>query len=302
MQILITGGTGLIGRALCRALLAAGHDLTVLSRKPNNVPKLCGDNVKAISSLEQWSSDRVFDAVINLAGEPIIGALWTASQKNRIWTSRIDLTEALVQHIANARQKPKVLLSGSAVGFYGDSNDASFDEIYPAANDFAAQLCKAWENAAEEAKNYDVRVCLLRTGIVLNQSGGMLAKMLWSFKLGLGARLGNGKQWLSWIHLQDYIAIVLQLLEDSNAQGAYNLTAPTPVSNAEFTKTLARVLKRPCFLIAPTFLLKFILGEMAVLLIGGQRVLPEKVLDLPYNFRYPLLKEALEEILPSDTK
>lgn len=297
MQILITGGTGLIGRALCRALLAAGHELTVLSRRPDNVARLCGENVNAISSLEQWSSDRVFDAVINLAGEPIIGALWTAPQKNRIWTSRVDFTETLVQCIAKARQKPKVLLSGSAVGFYGDSNDASFDETSPAANDFPAQLCKAWENAAEEATNHEVRVCLLRTGIVLDHAGGMLAKMLWSFKRGLGARLGDGKQWLSWIHLQDYVAIVLQLLEDSKAQGPYNLTAPAPVSNAEFTKTLASVLKRPCFLIAPAFLLKFILGEMAVLLIGGQRVLPKRVLDLPYSFRYSQLKDALIDIL-----
>jgi uncharacterized protein (TIGR01777 family) len=300
MQILITGGTGLIGRALCQALLANQHKLTVLSRKPDKVARLCGDQVKAISSLEQWDADTEFDAVINLAGEPIIGGLWTSPQKNRLWTSRVDLTENLVERITKTRCKPKVLLSGSAIGYYGNSPNEIFEETHAGADDFAASLCKAWEKAAEVAINQQVRVCLLRTGIVMDSSDGMLAKMLLSFRLGLGARLGDGKQWLSWIHLDDYVAIVLKLLEDTNAEGAYNLTAPNPVTNAEFTKTLATVLKRPRFLVAPSFILKLVLGEMAQLLIGGQRVLPKRVQLLPYNFRYPELNEALREILGRD--
>jgi uncharacterized protein (TIGR01777 family) len=293
MNILITGGTGLIGRKLCAALLTKGHQLTVLSRSPDSVKAKCGAAVQTMSTLNEWHADTFFDAVINLAGEPIVDSRWTEQQKQRIWQSRVNLTEALIQHIANATHKPSVLLSGSAIGYYGNGGDNSLNESQVSGNDFGAQLCSAWEAAAQTASNFGVRVCLLRTGLVLDSAGGLLGRMLPAFKLGLAARLGNGQQWMSWIHIDDYVAIVLCLLENAQAAGAFNMTAPEPASNQQFTETLARVLHRPALFVAPAFLLKLMLGERAELLLGGQRALPAKVQALGYTFQYPTLENAL---------
>ena len=214
MRILITGGTGLIGRHLCKALLAEGHQLTVLSRHPETVAVKCGAAVQAMASLDEWHPEQTFDAVINLAGEPIADAHWSAKRKQVLRDSRIALTEKLVQRIAAAKQKPSVLLSGSAVGYYGNGGNKELYENASTGNDFAANLCRDWEGAALAAKAFGVRVCLLRTGLVLSESGGLLGKMLLPFKLGMGARLGNGKQWMSWVHIDDYVAMVLHLLQD----------------------------------------------------------------------------------------
>jgi uncharacterized protein len=297
MNILITGGTGLIGRKLCAALLAKGHEITVLSRSPDSVKAKCGEAVQAMATLDEWTPETIFDAVINLAGEPIVDARWTDQQKQRLWQSRVSLTETLVQRIANAKHKPAVLLSGSAVGFYGDGGDNILDESLPAGTDFGAHLCSAWENAAQSASDFGIRVCLLRTGLVLASSGGLLGRMLPAFKLGLAARLGNGQQWMSWIHIDDYVAIVLLLLENAQAVGAYNMTAPEPVTNQQFTNTLAHVLHRPALFVAPAFLLKLMLGERAELLLGGQRALPTNVQALGYRFQYATLEQALTAAL-----
>ena len=300
MKILITGGTGLIGRALCRPLLDAGHQLTVLSRKPGSVKRKCGDAVEAISSLSQWDDKRVFDAVINLAGEPIVDARWTESCKKKLWDSRVTLTEELVKRIRLATHKPAVLLSGSAIGYYGDRGDEILDESSDAANDFAAELCQAWEAAAQEASGLGVRVCLLRTGLVLSAQGGVLGRMLLPFKLGLGARLGDGTQWMSWIHLDDYVAIVIGLLANAEIDGPVNMTAPEPVTNGNFTSTLARALHRPAVFGAPRCVLKFILGERADMLLGGQRVLPAKILAHGFRFAFPDIARALQAELASN--
>lgn len=297
MNILILGGTGLIGRALCKALNHAGHELTVLSRKPETVPKKCGPAVKAIQSLTHWTPDLAFDAVINLAGEPIIDRPWTAARKQHLWDSRVTLTRQLVDCIAQATQKPKVLLSGSAIGYYGDTGEAMVDESTGSAADFGAELCSAWEQAALSASESGVRVCLLRTGLVLATDGGLLGRMRLPFKFGLGARLGNGQQWMSWIHMDDYIGLLLHLLAESEASGAFNMTAPQPVTNRQFTQTLAHVLHRPAFFVAPAWLLKVMLGQRAYLLLGGQRVLPTRAEALGYRFRYPELETALRALI-----
>lgn len=297
MNILITGGTGLIGRKLCAALLAKGHEITVLSRSPDSVKAKCGEAVQAMATLDEWTPETAFDAVINLAGEPIVDARWTDQQKQRLWQSRVSLTETLVQHIANANHKPAVLLSGSAVGFYGDGGDNILDESRPPATDFGAQLCSAWEKAAQSASDFGVRVCLLRTGLVLASSGGLLGRMLPAFKFGLAARLGSGQQWMSWIHIDDYVGIVLLLLENIQAVGSYNMTAPEPVSNEHFTNALAHVLHRPALFVAPACVLKLMLGERAELLLGGQRALPGKVQALGYHFQYATLEEALKAVI-----
>ena len=295
MRILITGGTGLIGRHLCKALLAEGHQLTVLSRHPETVAVKCGASVQAMATLDEWLPERAFDAVINLAGEPIVDAWWSEQRKQVLRDSRVALTEKLVQRISAAKLKPVVLLSGSAVGYYGNRGDTGLDESAEPGNDFPADLCRAWEAAAFAAEKQGVRVCFLRTGLVLSNDGGLLGKMLLPFKLGLGARLGNGKQWMSWVHIEDYVAMVLRLLHDEQLYGPFNMTAPQPVTNAEFTQTLASVLHRPAFFVAPGILLRLVMGERATLMLEGQRVLPEKIAGAGYQFKFSSLTSALAD-------
>ena len=297
MHILITGGTGLIGRQLCKALLAEGHELTVFSRNPASVPIKCGTKVHAMATFDEWLPGQTFDAVINLAGEPIVDARWTARRKQVLWESRVTLTKELVRHIATAGRKPTVLLSGSAVGYYGNRGDDALNEAKDAGEDFAAQLCKAWEDAAHAAEQVGVRVCLLRTGLVLSNNGGLLGRMLLPFKLGLGARLGNGKQWMSWVHIDDYVKMLLRLLHDAQASGPYNMTAPQPVTNTEFTAALAKVLHRPALFVAPATLLKLAMGERACLLLEGQKVLPGKMVAAGYRFQFNHLADALSNLL-----
>lgn len=301
MRILITGGTGLIGRHLCKALLAEGHELTVFSRKPETVPFKCGEGVHAMAALDEWQPELTFDAVINLAGEPIVDAPWTPQRKQMLWQSRVTLTGELVRHIIAAEQKPAVLLSGSAVGYYGDRGAATLDENMPPGMNFPAQLCKAWEEAARGAEHAGVRVCLLRTGLILSKDGGLLGNMLLPFRLGLGARLGDGEQWMSWVHIDDYVAMVLKLLHDPQASGPYNMTAPNPVTNAEFTSTLAVTLGRPAPFAAPAALLRLGMGERATLLLEGQRVLPKRMQAAQYRFAHPDLANALRNLL-SDSR
>lgn len=306
MQILITGGTGLIGKQLCKALLAEGHELTVFSRNPASVPVKCGAGVHAMAALGEWHPGQTFDAVINLAGEPIVDARWTARRKQVLWASRVTLTGELVKHIATAGRKPAVLLSGSAVGYYGNRGDTAMYEAADAGEDFAARLCKAWEDAARGAEQVGVRVCRLRTGLILSNKGGLLGRMLPAFKLGLGARLGNGKQWMSWVHIDDYVAMVLKLLHDSfasgdhanlaRASGPYNMTAPQPVTNAEFTTAFAKALHRPALFAAPAPLLRLAMGERACLLLEGQKVLPGKMTAAGYRFKFSNLDEALSDL------
>jgi len=297
VQILITGGTGLIGRQLCKVLLARGHELTVLSRAPDSVPAKCGAGVHAMSSLEEWRPDQTFEAVINLAGEPIVDRRWTARRKQVLWDSRVSLTEHLVRRIAEARHKPIVLLSGSAVGYYGNRGEAVLDESAAAGNDYSAQLCKAWEGAACGAEIFGARVCLLRTGLVLARHGGLLGRMLLPFKLGMGARLGDGNQWMSWVHIDDCVAMLLRLLNDAHASGPYNMTSPQPVTNAQFTAALAQAVQRPAPFKVPAIVLRASMGERASLLLEGQKVFPRKMVEAGFRFTHANLPDALNGLL-----
>ena len=297
MRILITGGTGLIGRRLCTALLAQGHQLTVLSRRSQQVAALCGDGVTAIASLDEYHRDVSFDAVINLAGEPIVDARWSDRRKQILRQSRIDLTESLIQKMREASTLPQVFLSGSAIGYYGDGGDVVLSEQAQAGGDFAAQLCVDWEAAAMAAAALGIRTCILRTGLVLDVAGGMLKKMHLPFNLCLGARIGNGYQWMSWVHCDDYVAMLLFLLQHKSAAGCFNMVAPEPVTNRKFTRLLAVALNRPVFFVTPAFLLKIALGDMSQLLTGGQRVIPAKISALGYQFQHPSLLPALTDLL-----
>ncbi len=297
MNILITGGTGFIGTALCAVLLNSGHHLTVFSRRPEQVPELCGQPVLAVRRLHDLTTEDQFDAIVNLAGEGIADARWTAARKKKLLDSRIATTEQLVAYIQRARNKPKVLISGSAVGFYGNQDDTLLDENSPPHDDFAHRLCAQWEQAAKLAEASGVRVCIIRTGLVIGANGGFLKRMLPAFRIGLGGVLGSGRQWMSWIHRQDLLAIITLLLNDENLQGVFNGTAPTPVTNSEFTRCLARLLHRPALLPVPAPVLKIMLGEMSELLLGGQRAVPRRLLEMSFPFRFATLESALRDVL-----
>ncbi|GLX15208.1 NAD-dependent dehydratase [Pseudomonas straminea] len=296
MHILITGGTGLIGQALCHQWAAQGHQLTVLSRRPEQVPVLCGTSVRGVARLEDIS-DEPLDAVVNLAGAPIADRPWSKARKQLLWESRIGLTERLVSWLQRREQKPAVLLSGSAVGWYGDAGEHIIDEQAKPGADFAAQLCIAWEETAQQAEALGIRVVLLRTGLVLAKEGGMLKRMATPFRFGLGGRIGSGRQWMPWIHIADQIALIDFLLQHEQARGPYNACAPHPVRNAEFVKELGHAVHRPTLMLLPGFALRAALGEMSLLLLGGQHALPARAQEAGFEFRFTRLDVALVDLL-----
>ncbi|TGN41784.1 TIGR01777 family oxidoreductase [Marinobacter confluentis] len=294
-RILITGGTGFIGQALCPALLQKGYSLTVLSRQPDRVVQaLCG-RVEAVGDLKSLNAHPGFNAVINLAGEGIADKRWTESRKQALRDSRIALTNALAEVISSWEQPPEVLVSGSAVGFYGDQGKKPVNEASAPVDEFTHRMCRDWEKAALAVSSDRTRVCLARTGIVVGPDGGFLQRMLLPFKLGLGGRISDGHQFMPWVHRDDVVAALIWMLETPEAQGPYNLVSPNPVSNREFTSTLAGVLHRPAIFPVPAPVLKLGLGEMARLLLTGQKAHPEKLLHEGFEFRYEELKTALED-------
>lgn len=295
--VLITGGTGFLGGALTRRLLASGHKVTVFGRSAGKVAEIFGDKVEAATQIADLPDASQFKAVVNLAGAGIFDRLWTASRKQVLRDSRIELTNRLTSWIAESKQAPGVLVNGSAIGIYGDCGDQILDEDSTGNPDFAQQLCADWEAAALRAEAAGCRVCLIRTGLVLGNNGGILQRMLLPFRLGLGGRMGNGRQWMSWIHLDDWLSIVEAMINDPAMRGAYNATSPNPVSNQAFSETLAAVLQRPCLLPLPAGALKLLLGEMASLVLGSQRVLPKRLLTSGFAFSQTQLEPALRQIL-----
>lgn len=294
---LITGGTGLIGAALCRKLLSESHTVTVLSRQPENVPSICGSKATGVKSLDEIASDTKIDAVINLAGAPIVEKHWTKARKLVIEQSRIDLTAELIDWLSAREDKPDCLISGSAVGWYGDGGSSVITEQSSYHDEYTYQLCEAWEQTALRAKPLGMRVCIVRTGLVLAAEGGFLSKMLVSFKMGLGAQLGNGEQFMPWIHINDIVNLFEFLVEKQHAEGVFNGCAPTPVNNKTFTKILAKQLHRPAFLTIPAWFLKMLLGEMSRLLLTGQQAIPEKAQALGFTFQYSDLKSAVADVV-----
>lgn len=298
MRILVTGGTGFIGRSLCRRLLADDHAVSILSRRPATVAGLFAGGPTPIPYPLHAASLSGHDAIINLAGAPIFGARWTASRKQVLRDSRVALTERLVTCIGQANPRPGILISGSAIGYYGDQGDTTLDETSASMDSFSHALCADWEHAAQGAREFGVRVCTVRTGVVIGPGGGLLQRMSLPFRSGLGGRLGTGRQWMSWIHIEDHVSAMLKLLCEPTANGPYNLTAPHPVTNGAFTATLARRLRRPAFLHLPAPLLKLLFGEMAELMLGSQRVIPARLMqELNFSFRFPTLDGALAHCL-----
>jgi len=293
MRVLITGGTGFVGHALCPRLAAAGHEVVVLTRQSQ--PRLPQGVASATTRLEDLSPAD-FGGVVNLAGAPIGDARWTESRKRLLLDSRIATTSRLVEWMGRSTRRPEVLVSASAVGYYGEQGDRPVTEDTPPTPGFTHELCAAWEREAEKAASLGVRVCRPRIGVVLDRGGGALAKMLPAFRMGAGGRLGSGRHWFPWIHREDMAAICQWLLENPQASGAYNAGAPNPVTNAEFTQALGRALGRPAVLPMPEAALRLLFGEMSEILLVSDRMLPQRLLEAGFRFRYPQLEAALAAI------
>lgn len=297
MHILMTGGTGLIGQAIIKAGLLAGHHFTLWVRNYAKASRLFGQKVAYIDSALQLLHLDTVDWVINLAGEPIADQRWRTHRKHQLLASRLQITRALASWINQQTNRELVFLSGSATGIYGDTGTALVDENTPleGANDFASNLCQQWEAEANSATR--CRKIVLRTGLVLSAQGGLLQRLKPVFTWGLGGKLGAGRQYMPWIHIDDYVAALFYLGQQPGATGSFNLCAPNPVSNEEFTRTLAALLHRPAWLHLPSPVLKVLLGELSQLLLTGQRARPARLLDAGFAFGYPQLSDALAMLL-----
>lgn len=297
MRIGVTGASGFVGRALCRALEQEGHEVLRLVRRPRGEP---GEVPwSAESGLSRAQALEGCEAVIHLAGENIASGLWTSAQKRRIRESRVNGTRKLVEALSVLAKPPRAFLCASAVGIYGDRGDALLtEESEPGREGFLVEVAQAWEAAACEAEQLGARVALLRFGIILGRDGGALPRMVLGFRLGLGGHFGSGQQWWSWVSLDDAVRAILHILTDSDMRGPVNVTAPHPVTNAEFTRALAAVLRRPAFCHIPAFLLKLMAGEMAKeLFLASTRVTPQRLLASGFEFLHPNLEAALRALL-----
>lgn len=301
MKIAIVGGSGFIGRNLAKALHRAGEEVIIFSRKNSLPQELMGlANIHLVSTSKPSAKDlEGVDALVNLAGESVVGEKWSDKRKEALRTSRVDFTRSIVEELAKVKVKPKVFLQGSAIGFYGmhETGKPVFSEDAKSGEDFLAKLCVDWEEEANHSKDLGIRTVLIRTGIVLSPESGAMQQMLLPFKMFVGGPLGNGKQYMSWIHLADMIGAIQFLLANPKAEGPFNFTAPNPCSNEEFSTVLGKVLGRPSFMRVPSFPLIALYGEGAEVILKGQNVIPSKLTALGYQFQFSELKNALEDLL-----
>lgn len=295
MKALITGASGLIGTELQKALKEKGWELLLASRSEPKDDRHIKWTVEEGFRDEDLERLEGLDAVIHLAGENVAGLRWTDEKKKAIRDSRVLGTRTLIDAFTKLKNRPKTFIAGSAIGFYGNRGDDEMTEASPAGEGFFPEVCRDWESESRRAEDLGIRTVLLRTGIVLSKDGGALGTMLLPFKMGVGGVVGSGKQWMSWISLEDQIRAVLFVLENESIRGAVNLTSPNPATNEQFTKTLGEVLYRPTFLPLPEFAVGMIFGEMGdALLLDSTKVLPKRLEDAGFEFRYPDLKMAIE--------
>jgi uncharacterized protein (TIGR01777 family) len=301
MRIIITGGTGLIGQALTNNLTVDGYEVIVLSRTPEKVSNLPGG-----AKAERWDGrtetgwGHLADgakAIVNLAGENVAAGRWTAARKQRIRDSRLDASRAVVQAIKMAEHKPEVVIQSSAVGYYGPRGDTKITEQAPPGNDFLAKVCIDWEASTVSVESLGVRRAIIRTGVVLSPEDGALPRMMLPFKFFIGGPIGSGQQWFPWIHLADEVTAIRYLIDNKAATGVFNLSAPNPLTNAEFGQVLGRVLRRPAIMPTPGFVLRLAFGEMSTVLLDGQRAVPQRLQELGFTFRFPEAEAALRDLL-----
>jgi len=297
MRVLITGASGLVGGALSAALRAEGHSAGAFVR--SGKPTSSGDVAWNPNTVDiDLNAAESADAIVNLAGASIGGGRWTAERKALLRSSRVNLTESLVRGLNALKSKPKLLVSASAIGYYGDRGDETLTESSAPGDDFLAQLSRDWEAAAMQAETLGIRTVIVRFGIVLSAQGGALPRMLTPFKMGVGGKLGSGRQWMSWISLDDTVSAIRHAIVTPSMRGPVNVVAPNPARNSDFTRALARQLHRPALFPAPSFMLRLMLGEMAdALLLGSQRVSPTKLAETNFVFRFPALDAALQHAL-----
>jgi uncharacterized protein (TIGR01777 family) len=306
MRIFVTGGTGLVGGRLVERLLARGDQPVMLTRRPEPAKQRWGERCAIVAGDPAQAGDwmqavKDCDAVVNLAGENLFGRRWNAAYKELLRSSRIqgttNVAKALAESPRRADGSPKVLASASAIGVYGPHGDEELDESAPAGSDFLAQLCADWEKATQPAADAGARVVLLRTGIVFDPKAVSLRQMILPFRLFAGGPIGSGRQYLSWVHHEDETGVILLALDNPQAQGPINITAPQSVTSREFARTAGRVLHRPSFMPTPALAIRVMVGEAAYILTTGQRVVPRRALQLGYLFKYPELEGALRELL-----
>lgn len=302
MRVIITGGTGLIGRALATDLAAAGREVVVLSRDPGRAPAM-PPGVQVVKwdgrTAQGWGAlaDGA-EAIVNLAGESIAGGRWTPARKGRIRESRLAAGAAVVEAVAAARRKPYAVVQASGVGYYGPRGDELIPETAPPGSDFLGRLAVEWEASTAPVEALDVRRVIIRTGVVLSRQGGALPRLILPFRFFAGGPLGSGRQWVPWIHITDQVRAIRFLMENNNAvSGAYNLVSPNPVTNAQLSRALGRALRRPSWIPVPSPALRLLLGEMADVLLTGQRAVPQRLLEAGYAFRFPDLEAALADLL-----
>ncbi|MBD2305792.1 TIGR01777 family protein [Chroococcidiopsis sp. FACHB-1243] len=305
MKVAITGATGFVGSRLVERLKSDGHQVVVFSRNVNKAekvfPKSAFSNVEIIAYTPTESGawqDAIAgcDGVVNLTGEPIGEGRWTPQRKQEILNSRKLGTQKVVEAIGKANPKPSVLVNTSAIGYYGTSETATFDESSPAGSDFLAQVCREWEAEAQKVKELGTRLVILRFGIVLGM-GGAIAKMITPFKLFAGGPIGSGRQWFSWIHRDDLVNLIIEALTKPEMEGVFNATAPNPVRMSELAQVMGEVMQRPSWLPVPNFAIEALLGEGAIVVLEGQQVLPKRTQALGFNYQYPSVKEALKTIV-----
>ena len=301
MNILIAGGTGYIGRKLAKQLLESGNEITILTRNKENASEIFSKKIKIISWIDIKSnplkiSFNHYDSIINLSGESIAARKWDLITKERIISSRIKSTKRIITALENKVLSTSSLINSSAIGYYGAHSDKEITESELAGNDFLADVCKQWEEEAMKAEKLGVRVVRIRTGVVFGEVGA-LQKMIIPYTFFLGGPIGNGKQWLSWIHISDLVNVYIYAINNINLSGAINATAPNPVNINYFSKALGKVMHRPSFFRVPAFIIRFIFGELADTLLKGQKVIPEKLQESSFRFSFPALSDALEDIL-----
>ena len=306
MRVIITGGTGLIGSALANDLFKDHHEVFILSRHPDKYKSSFPPGVhhihwNAVNSKGWGHLADDIDAIVNLAGENLASGRWNHERKNRFRDSRLNAGEAIVEAVKRVSNKPHMVIQASAVGYYGPTGNEEIHEDSPPGHDFLAKLCLEWEDSTAPVEDMGVRRAIIRTGIPLTPKGGVLPRFLLPFRLFLGGPLGSGNQWFPWLHINDQVLAIRYLIENENLSGPFNLSAPEPVTNRQFARTLGQVLNRPSFLRVPSLALKLLFGEMATIILDGQRQIPKRLLETGFKFQFSKLEPALRNLLDRNT-